>query len=109
MVGSSRVCDQVAQEDPDDDAEIKGRDRLDPLAGGEQVAGDDGDRAEHDADEDEVGIGEVVLADDPRHPDAQAGDDQHEDGPDQDQEHDGWTSLWTVKRVGRVPARESYG
>ena len=104
-----RVRDQVAQEDPDDHAEINGRDRLDPLPRGEQVAGDDGERAEHQRDEDEIRIGEVVLADDLRHPDGQAGDDQHEGGPDDDQQHDGWTSRWTVKFVGRCPALESYG
>ena len=34
-----------------------------------------------------VWIGELMLADDRRSPDAEAGDDQHEDGPDQDKKH----------------------
>ena len=51
--------------------------------GVKQVAGHHGDRADHHADEDDVGIGEFVFADDPGQLDPQAGDDQDEDGPDQ--------------------------
>ena len=45
------------------------------------------DGGEHDPDEDDVGIGELVLADDPGGPDAEAGDDEDENGSDQHEKH----------------------
>ena len=61
-----RVVDEVAQEDADDHPEVEGGDRLDALPRREQVAGDHSDGGDHHADEDDVRIGKLILADDPR-------------------------------------------
>ncbi len=78
-----RVVDQVGEENSHDDAEIQTRNRLDTLSRCQQVADHHNQRANHHADEDDVGIAELVFPDDPGQASAETGDDKHEDGPDQ--------------------------
>ena len=85
--GLKGVSQQVRKEDADDQADIDGGNRLDPLPGSESVNDDDDDRRQHDAEEQHVGIGELILADDRRRPDAKAGNHEHENGPDQYKKH----------------------
>ena len=88
MVGWRASLEQVGHEkDAHDEPDIDGGDRLDSLPGRKGVDDDHDDRREHDADEEHVRIGELILADDRRRPDAEAGNDEHEDGPDQDKKH----------------------
>ena len=53
---SQRLGHQIGQEDAHDDAEIDGRDRLNALAGGEEIGDDHGTAARMTPDEDDVGV-----------------------------------------------------
>ena len=92
----------------DDETDVNRRDGLDALPWSEHVDDDRDDRRQHDADEDDmqVGIGELVLADDPA-PSGRAkpADHQHEDGPNQYQKHGDITFSDLSRRISSCDMR----
>ena len=83
MVGWSTSLSRIGEEDAHDEADVDGGNRLDFRARRqEESAMTTYNRRHHDSDTNHGGIGELMLR---RFSQSghQAGNDQHEDGPDQ--------------------------
>jgi hypothetical protein len=80
-----RIPQEIGQEYPHDQPDIHRRDRRNPFPGREPVDHHNGDGREHHPDEQDVRIGELVLAHDLCRPDTQSGNNEYEDGADQSQ------------------------